>query len=566
MSRTLPENASLRQLRAQAKDLLKASRAADPAAVQRLRHALSRLADSSDAEVVAAGCTLQDVQFVLAREYGFSDWTALRDRVEVTPADRLEDAFEAVESGDGERLAQLLAGNGTLAQTRREAKVGTLLHMAAARGHAEIATTLIDAGADVHARAGEGWMALHTAAGMNHVGVIDALLAAGADAVAEACGAGGTALAHALFYGHQEAAQRLAQHDLQPANLRVLAGLGRVDLLPGLFAVDGTLTADAGVGRGFYRHHDEFPPWSPSSAAQQILDEALVYASNNRQQEAVRFLLDHGASVSAVPYYSSPLHAAAYNGDEGMIDLLLRNGADPTVRDTMHGGTPADWAAHGSRPELVERMRVPVASEVEEGNDTVFDLIDAGDVDRIKERIEEGADVTARRSIAWEISGKGVTKVEQALMQACATAGRADLGALLVEAGAPMDLHAAAFLGQQQVVQSCLDAGQAVDDVDAFGMTPLHRAIQGDSLEVVDLLLQHEADVDHSADTYTFGARAMHVAAACGASRQVIERLVEAGADPAHRANPGTPMQIAQRMGCDATVLALRDLLESPRG
>lgn len=538
MSRTLPAQASLRQLRTQAKDLLKASRAADPQALERLRQGLPRLAKAPDADVVDAQCTLQDVQFVLAREYGFADWTALRDHVEVTPADRLEEAFDAAESGDGDRLAQLLAADNSLAQARRQANGGTLLQLSAARGHAAIARVLIDAGADVHARSGEGWMALHTAAGSNHVDVIDVLLDAGSDPTAEACGAGGTALVHALFYGHQEAAQRLAQHGLQPANLRVLAGLGRVDLMAGLFANGGSLAEQATAGREFYRHHDEFPEWSPTADAQEVLDEALVYASSNRQPQAVTFLLDHGANISAVPYYQSALHVAAYNGDEEMIDLLLPRGADPSVRDTMHGGTPADWAAHGARPDLAERLQVPV----EAGTD-------------------QAADITEQRSVAWEISGKGVTQIEQTLLHACATAGRKDMGAMLVAAGANMDLHAAAFLGQPQIVQACLDGGQSVDDVDVIGMTPLHRAIQGDSLPVVDLLLRCGADVDCSADTYTFGARALHVAAASGASRQVIERLVEAVADVGHRANPGTPIQIAQRTGHGETMLVLRDLL-----
>jgi ankyrin repeat protein len=68
-----------------------------------------------------------------------------------------------------------------------------------------------------------------------------------------------------------------------------------------------------------------------------------------------------------------------------------------------------------------------------------------------------------------------------------------------------------------------------------------------------------------SADSYTFGARALHVAAACGASRQVIERLIVSGADINQRANPGTPMQIAQRHGKDTTVETLRDLAAQPK-
>ena len=165
--------------------------------------------------------------------------------METTPADRLAHAFEAVESGDGDRLAELLAADNGLVHGRREANDNTLLHAAASRGHLEIVQALIDAGAAVHARSGEGWMALHTAAGSSHLDVIEVLLEGGADGAAEACGAGGTALAHALFYGHQEAAQRLAQHCLQPANLRVLAGLGRVDLMVGLLADDGSIVSEA---------------------------------------------------------------------------------------------------------------------------------------------------------------------------------------------------------------------------------------------------------------------------------------------------------------------------------
>ena len=54
------------------------------------------------------------------------------------------------------------------------------------------------------------------------------------------------------------------------------------------------------------------------------------------------------------------------------------------------------------------------------------------------------------------------------------------------------------------------------------------------------------------------------VAAACGASRQVIERLIVSGADINQRANPGTLMQIAQRHGKDTTVETLRDLAAQP--
>ncbi len=40
----------------------------------------------------------------------------------------------------------------------------------------------------------------------------------------------------------------------------------------------------------------------------------------------------------------TPLHSAAWNGDAGMVELLLSWGADPTIRDRRDDGTPAGWA------------------------------------------------------------------------------------------------------------------------------------------------------------------------------------------------------------------------------
>ena len=562
MAKSLPPKASLRQLRLQAKDLLKAYWSRDAEALRRLRGALPRLAEAADEAVSAAGCTLQDIQYVIAFEYGFQTWAALRVHVESPSIDvDLAAASDTVTASDADALDRLLSSDPDLIHRRQSEEGNTLLHTAASHASVEILRRLIDAGADLNAHAGEGWTPLHNAAGVNRVEIVAVLLAAGADAELEACGSGGTPLVHALFHGHRDAAQALARHSLTPLNLRVAAGLGRMDLLSGFF--DGTaLRPEAGNDRGFYRHHDEYPPWSPSTDPQEILDEALVYASQNQQHEAVLFLLDHGAHVSGTPYYASALHWAAYNGDEKMVDLLLRHGADPAVRDGMHGGTPRNWAGYGSRSDLASRLGVPDGADVVDPANpvTMFELVEQGRLQQIEDRIAAGADPGETRMISWEISGAGLKQVEQTLMQACASAGRTDIGEWLLAAGADVDVYMAAFLGKRERVEVLLGASESVDATDGFGMTALHRAIQGNAETIVDLLLHHGADVGHSADTYTFGARALHVAAASGASRQVMERLIASGADVNQRVNPGTPMQIAQRHGNHATVQILRDL------
>jgi len=50
------------------------------------------------------------------------------------------------------------------------------------------------------------------------------------------------------------------------------------------------------------------------------------------------------------------LHLAAQSGQAEAVATLLELGADPTIRDAIHGGTPAGWARYGNHPELADRL------------------------------------------------------------------------------------------------------------------------------------------------------------------------------------------------------------------
>jgi len=76
----LPAKPSLEQLKKQAKDLLKAVKAGDASACPVLRLHV-RFADSPDEAILGADLSLQEVQHVVALQYGFKDWNALRDAV-----------------------------------------------------------------------------------------------------------------------------------------------------------------------------------------------------------------------------------------------------------------------------------------------------------------------------------------------------------------------------------------------------------------------------------------------------------------------------------------------------
>src|SRR5206468_12823342 len=87
MKRELPARPDIEQLKHQAKDLLKAYKSGNPAAVERVRQSHPRWSSASGqsrAREQAASPTLRlsDAQLVIAREYGFESWPKLKAAVD----------------------------------------------------------------------------------------------------------------------------------------------------------------------------------------------------------------------------------------------------------------------------------------------------------------------------------------------------------------------------------------------------------------------------------------------------------------------------------------------------
>lgn len=80
-SKLLPVRPSLEHLKSQAKDLLAAIRREDVAAFVRVRQSLPAAYGATDAAIRKLGLALHDAQSIIAREYGASSWTELRDQV-----------------------------------------------------------------------------------------------------------------------------------------------------------------------------------------------------------------------------------------------------------------------------------------------------------------------------------------------------------------------------------------------------------------------------------------------------------------------------------------------------
>jgi ankyrin repeat protein len=321
----------------------------------------------------------------LARRHGFSSWRELRAHVESLPETPFVLAYQAVETDDLERLTELLDRHPELVHVRGT-NGNDLLGMA---NGIELVRLLLARGADPNRGNDYGWTKLHQAGYSNRRTLAEVMLAAGAHTDLSARGDGGTPLVVALFWGHRDVVDLLG---LEPRNLRVAAGLGELELIRELAGAK-----EAGAHRGFFRPHGGFPAWQPSDDAQEVLDEALVWAAKADRVEALPLLVELGARVDADPYRGTPLiwagangrvasirklveigadvnqrgtfggpdhgegvtalHLAAQGGRLEAVEALLELGADPTIHDALHDGPPSGWAAFGGHADLAERLR-----------------------------------------------------------------------------------------------------------------------------------------------------------------------------------------------------------------
>ena len=164
-------------------------------------------------------------------------------------------------------------------------------------------------------------------------------------------------------------------------------------------------------------------------------------------------------------------------------------------------------------PTQPPRMRP--ARPLAELNKELLEAVRAGDVQRVRELLEAGANPNARDK-------DGLTP-----------------------------LHWAASEGHADIVKILLEHGADPNTKIKYGWTPLHYASREGHADVVKLLLEHGADPNTKKDD---GLTPLHVAAFSGHA-DVVKLLLEHGADPNARNYLGwTPLDVAEGQ--------VRDVLE----
>jgi hypothetical protein len=419
--RSLPARPSLAQLKRQAYELQRQHRDHKVAAAARFVASHPRLARLTIEQALAEPFALADALVVIAREYGFESWAALKHVVEAgdrvakfQPHPRFRDAVAALVAGDLRRLDELLTAHPELARARTNLEPpyhyftgATLLHHVAWNPSrrepmppniVDVARLLIDRGADVDAitlgrSAGTTMGLLVTSKQASDANVSGALMQllldhgatldlGTSDAVIPEWGSLNV-LDVALSNYATRAAEKLIELGAKP-DICVAAALGRMDLLRSLFDADGRLRAR---------------PWRKAKemSERDAIGLAALFAYVNGRTEALDFLLGHDGNWNMTGVNNGTLlHRAAWEGNLAMVQLLVSLGADISNRDNPFTSTPMSWAQHNKQTAVFDWFRAHCAIDLHDA--VAFDLRE-----HVEARIRDDPASVNRLCDQWEV-------------------------------------------------------------------------------------------------------------------------------------------------------------------
>jgi ankyrin repeat protein len=247
--------------------------------------------------------------------------------------------FDAARGGNADRVLELLATDPALAHATDD-DGRTPLHHAAERGHIEVASILLDAGADIDAREEDDETPLHYAAWRSQLAVGRLLVARGTDVEARNHWGRTPLLIVGRETGNADMARLLIDAGAK-VNARDRGNSSALDLAAWRgFAELVDLLLDNGA---------ELPP--PESQDGQFV---AMFAADKGLVRLFNLCVDSGVDLGLRNESDgSLLHSASQGGSANVVARLLDAGFDPNERD-RYGRTPLHYAAEMGRKEAAK--------------------------------------------------------------------------------------------------------------------------------------------------------------------------------------------------------------------
>lgn len=473
-----------------------------------------------------------------AREHGATAAIATRPAYAAPIPASLHALRKAVERNDMDALRHLLAAHPDaptllrqtipLAHPRGPLPAGcyTLTMLAAAHGHAGIVTALLQAGAQVDARDGEGRTALMLAVHHRRLDAAEALLKAGADGDARAAD-GGTAVMLALARNDPGMADLLltgaaGAHDLgerlRQAAARGYAATTRLLIAAGARMDRGQrgqmlLVFDV-VGKG----HAEIALMLLQARREAPVDlrpNLSIYEKDCVARDIQQLFVCNSRNDMSLPALQAVLRTsegqATARADPLVLACAVRGARPAIVKALLEAGADPD------KSESAEQVPLVLAIE-QRSVENMRMLLDAG----------------ARPGLARRHYGSGMTLLQHAARHGNAEAVRLALSLGADACGDSRDidaalLHACGHSDSVDAARLLLDAGADPNRESGDGRTPLYEAAQWGLKGMVALLLARKAQVDHVCRHKDNHWTALMIAA-CHGHTDTVRLLLEAGA------------------------------------
>ena len=289
----------------------------------------------------------------------------------------------------------------------------------------------------------------------------------------------------------------------------------------------------------------------------------LMFVTENL--DIARLLIDNGADINSVnDEGQTALHVGARHNRLQIMKFLLESGADFNICDN-DGQTPLDIAMGQGNHNAVDILSSRMAAAMSLVNSPVTPspaIKRQNPSPKLVQPPPKSEEVNAEK--------------EQPSLYTASDNGHLDVVRSLLDGGSDVNatfrnrmtaLHAASHKGNIEVAKLLIERGADVDSRSRAGWTALHYALREGSLEVVRLLLDHGANAN--AKTRNDG-NALHLAffsRSESAGLEVLQLLLDHGADENVRNNRGrTPRQEIISMGGKLGSLSLKEFLLVRRG
>ena len=400
----------------------------------------------------------------------------------------------------------ILLGAGVVVDATNDYGV-TPLSLACTNGDARLVQGLLQAGADPSIPQSTGETPLMTCSLSGNLDAVNALLVHGADPNAAEQLQGQTALMWAASQNHEEVVMALleagahihARSSVRPqvataernrfgrdsekiplythfeggfSALHFAARHGAIESAEALLSVESEKDPGLRPPRGQLRAIDPLKLRIDAHAADGT--SPLVVAARSGHGAFARFLLEKGADPNADGAGYAPLHVAVFRADVPLVEALLEHGAGPDVRLTR--GTPSrrlhyqwdlPWELVGLTP--------------------FFQAAKYGEPEIMALLADAGADTS-------------VTDIDGTTpLMAAACVGRPSI-AYWDRRGRNLSQEVLEIDGQDEeqtlaAVKLALELGGDVQERNAYGDTALHGAATWGFTSVVELLIEHGADL-----------------------------------------------------------------------